>query len=291
VIGPYGSVAHPLAADRGGLSSSPCCGEKAAFAIEKETVLSPSEEKEIIFVLGIAFSREEIKKYMNIFASSEAFTAEKKKVLTKFTDEVSSVSINTPDKKLNCTFEWLKHQSNLGSRWARVRHNGYRDMTSDTDCLASVNPDLALERFLRILSYQYPNGYAPRTFKDGKIQDNNYVDCAVWLPSAAHTLITELGDPSLLREEIPFNDGSTATVFEHLRRAMQYLYDFHGENGLIKIWGGDWHDGLNWAGLKGKGVSIWLSIAWYRANKLFVELAEMLGGLFGGSEITTCAVI
>ena len=89
--------------------------------------------------------------------------------------------------------------------------------------------------------------------------------------------MTELGDLKLLSEEVPFNDGSTATVFEHLRRAMQYLYDFHGDNGLIKLWGGDWHDGLNWAGLEGKGVSIWLSIAWYRANQLFIELAEMLG--------------
>ena len=69
-------------------------------------------------------------------------------------------------------FDWLKFQTNMGSHWARVRHNGYRDMTSDTDCLACVNPQKALERFLRILSYQ-SNGYAPRTFIDGSIKDNN----------------------------------------------------------------------------------------------------------------------
>ena len=277
VIGPYGSVAHPLAADRGGLSSSPCCGEKAAFAIEKETVLSPSKEMEIIFVLGIAFSREEIKKYMNIFASSEAFAAEKKKVLTKFTDEVSSVSINTPDKKLNCTFEWLKHQSNLGSRWARVRHNGYRDMTSDTDCLASVNPDLALERFLRILSYQYPNGYAPRTFKDGKIQDKNFADNTVWLNFTAASIIKELGRADILDMEVPYNDGSMGSVYEHLYRSVDFLYNFRGLHGLIRIWGGDWNDCMNMAGLKGKGVSVWLSIAWCRASDTFADLAEIHG--------------
>ena len=58
---------------------------------------------------------------------------------------------------------------------------------------------------------------------------------------------------------------------------MQYLYDSQGMHGLIKIWGGDWNDGMNWAGLKGNGVSVWLSIAWYRANRLFIELANLIG--------------
>lgn len=87
----------------------------------------------------------------------------------------------------------------------------------------------------------------------------------------------ELGDIHLLDEDVKFNDGTTATVFEHLRRAMQNLYDSQGLHGLIKIWGGDWNDGMNWAGLEGKGVSIWISIAWYRANSLFIELAKLRG--------------
>ena len=78
----------------------------------------------------------------------------------------------TPDKTLNKRFcPWLCYQTNMGSRWARVRHNGYRDIVSDTECLAVFNAPLAWERIKRLLSYQCSNGYAPRTFKDGKIQD------------------------------------------------------------------------------------------------------------------------
>ena len=222
VIGPYGSFAYPVFADRGGLSNSPCCGEKLAFALEKKMTLSQGEEKEIVFVLGIAFSEEEIKKSIDRFASAESYEDELKKTLKSFDGEVSDVSINTPDEKLNCTFEWLKHQSNMGSRWARVRHNGYRDMTSDTDCLAAINPELALERFLRILTYQYSNGYAPRTFKDGNIQDKNFADNTVWLNFTAASIIKELGRKDILDIQVP----RTSRACSHMGRRLERLYEY-----------------------------------------------------------------
>ena len=73
-----------------------------------------------------------------IYANPKKFDEDKETVLKKFKSQTSMVSIETPDELLNKMFEWLKHQSNLGSRWARVRHNGYRDLTSDTECLACV---------------------------------------------------------------------------------------------------------------------------------------------------------
>ncbi len=277
VIGPYGSFAHPVCCERGGLADTPCCGEKMAFALEKKITLGAGERKEIIFVLGVAMSREEIREHIHRFASVSSFRTEKQRVLEMFNEDVEDVTINTPDEKLNCTFEWLKHQSNLGSRWARVRHNGYRDMTSDTDCLAAINPELALERFLRILTYQYSNGYAPRTIKDGKIQDKNFADNTVWLNFTAASIIKELGRSEILDIQVPYNDGSVGSVYEHLYRSVTFLYNFRGNHGLIRIWGGDWNDCMNTAGLEGKGVSVWLSIAWYRANNTFAELAELHG--------------
>ncbi len=277
VIGPYGSFAHPVCCERGGLANTPCCGEKMSFALEKKMTLAAGEQKEIIFVLGITLDRDEISERIWRFASVDGYNAEKQRVLAKFEEDVEDVSISTPDEKLNCTFEWLKHQSNLGSRWARVRHNGYRDMTSDTDCLAAINPELALERFLRILTYQYSNGYAPRTFKDGKIQDNNFADNTVWLNFTAASIIKELGRSEILDIQVAYNDGTVGSVYEHLMRSVEFLYSFRGHHGLIRIWGGDWNDCMNTAGLGGKGVSVWLSIAWYRACSTFAELADIYG--------------
>ena len=77
--------------------------------------------------------------------------------------------------------------------------------------------------------------------------------------------------------EVPYNDGTVGTVYEHLYRSVEFLYNFTGHHGLVRIWGGDWNDCMNTAGIKGQGVSVWLSIAWYRANKFFEELAMIHG--------------
>ena len=87
----------------------------------------------------------------------------------------------------------------------------------------------------------------------------------------------ELGETVLLNEIVPFNDGTEATVFEHLRRAVDFLFNFRGHHGLIRIWGGDWNDCMNNVGIKDKGVSVWLTIAWVRAARQLKELAQALG--------------
>lgn len=276
IIGPYGSFAHPDILKKG-CSNLAGCGEKLGYAMEKEVTLDANGTCDVVFVMGIAFSTDEAKEVKDKATDPAFFEEERAAVLAKFQNEVDAVSIRTPDEMLDNMFEWLKHQSNMGSRWARVRHNGYRDICSDTDCLACINPEIALARFLRILSYQYSNGFAPRTFIDGQIQPNNFADNTVWLNFTASSIIKELGDLSILDREVPYNDGTVGTVYEHLFRSVDYLYNFKGHHGLVRIWGGDWNDCMNRVGMEGKGVSVWLSIAWYRANKFFTELAELYG--------------
>ena len=277
-IGTYGSKECPDAlVDGCGCKNSATCTEKICFALELECALDAGESKTVAFTTGHAASMENIKSLADSFTAASA-ASELAGVISARAAESEGVSIETPDKNLNLAFNsFYKYATNMGSRWARVRHNGYRDMASDTECLAAFNPALAWERFKRILTYQYSTGYCPRTFIDGKIKPNNFSDCAVWITFTAYSIVNELGDPSLLDEEVLFNDGTSATVFEHLRRAVEYLYNFQGLHGLIKIWGGDWNDGMNLAGLKEQGVSVWLTIAWVRANKQFLELCRLTG--------------
>lgn len=276
IVGPYGSFSHPVILEKGA-SCLGGCGEKLAYAMEKKLTLAPGESKQIVFLLGIAFSLDEAEEMKQKYATADFYNAEREAVLEKFKTQTEGVSINTPDPMLNSMFEWLKHQSNLGSRWARVRHNGYRDMTSDTDCLACINPELALERLTRILSYQGSDGYAPRTFIHGEIRANNFADNTVWLNFTASSVLKELGRKEILDIEIPYNDGTVGTMYEHLYRSVDFLYHFRGLHDLIKIWGGDWNDCMDHVGMEGRGVSVWLSIAWYRANRFFADIARIYG--------------
>ncbi len=276
-IGKYGSINHPEMLYKGKLSNTEGIAEKLGYSLEHHITLLPGESKKVSFIAAVAFSREEAVAIMDKYRSEDKIEKAFAIVAEKFDKQVADVTIHTPDEKLNMLFPWLCHQANMGSRWARVRHNGYRDTVSDCECLSAVNPKLALERLKRALGWQYSSGYAPRTVQNGAIKDNNFADNAVWISFAVSSILKELGDISILDEIVPFNDGSEATIYEHIRRSVDYLYNFTGMYGLIKIWGGDWNDCMNMAGLEGKGVSIWLSIAWCRANKMFGEIAKLYG--------------
>ncbi|MBQ0010896.1 MAG: hypothetical protein KBS76_07350 [Ruminococcus sp.] len=273
-IGPYGDEQHPVALEKGtGCTGSDCNSEKLCLALENTVTLKAGEEKTVHILVGLAFDPSEM-----LTPTAEKVGADFAAMEEKYARVLSGVRIETPIEHLNQLYNgWLRYAADLGSRWARVRHNGYRDMTSDTECLAAVNPELAWERMKRVLTYQYENGYAPRTIIDGACRDRNFSDNTVWMTFAVHTIIRELGNPALLNEEVKFNNGTSASVYEHLRRSVDFLWNFQGLYGLVRIWGGDWNDCVNYAGLRGKGVSVWLSIAWVRAAKLFAEIADWLG--------------
>ncbi len=276
-IGTYGDPAHPKAMMRNkGCTNSDCINERLCFALQSDVLLEPGEEKRVVFVCGIAGSEEKVSDFCNRFATESAFDAELDAMHSRISKILQGTHMTSPDPEMNFLVNyWLKYLTNMGSRWARVRHNGYRDIVSDTECLAAFDPKLAWSRFKRILSYQYSNGFAPRTFIDGAIKDNNFADCTVWLTFTAYTIIMELGDLSLLDQSVKFNDGTEASVYEHLKRSVDFLYHFQGDHGLIRIWGGDWNDSIGRAGLEGNGVSIWLTMAWYRACRQLIELATL----------------
>lgn len=277
-IGVYGSVNAPQALiDLGKCKNSDCVGEKICLALETACELEAGESKTFSFIIGLADLPKDIIAEKNLLSGGWV-EKELDAVCALRQNEIGGAVIKTPDEQLNNAFNgFYQYATAMGSRWARVRHNGYRDLMSDCECASAFNPHLAWERCKRALTYQYSNGYAPRTFIDGAIRDNNFSDCAVWITFAVYAIVMEQGDASLLQELVPFNDNSTATVYEHMKRSVDYLFKFTGPHGLIRIWGGDWNDCMNEAGLKGRGESVWLSIAWCRAAKLLAELAEHTG--------------
>ncbi len=277
-IGTYGNEFMPRSIVRGKMENNSCNSEKACFALQSEITLAPSEEKEIAYVLGYELDYNNIPAILDDYLTPKKASIAKKEVTDYYSKQISGVTVNTPVAEINSvTNSWLKYVTILGSRWARVRHNGMRDLTQDCHCLSAFNPTLATERIKRVMQYQYENGYMPRTVRDGRIQDNNFSDNAVWLASAIKDIVFETGNKEFLNEEIKFNNGSVATVYEHVKRSVEFLYNFTGLYGLIKIWGGDWNDCMDRAGLNGQGVSVWLSIAWCLANDSFISLAKLMG--------------
>lgn len=281
--GVYDSEQLPAAvlANGGKCKGTDCLGEKACLALQHNVTIPPG--KRVALRYAVEFSLDGDGAHFRdraapLIGSASAWRLTKREAESVLTDTSSRIQFETPNEAFNALAStWLPAETALGSRWARVRHNGYRDLVSDTDCLACVHPELAWPRFKRILSYQYSNGYAPRTFIDGGVQDRNFADCCSGIAPALLDLYNELGDAAMLDESVPFNDGTSASAYEHARRSAEWLWNFRGDNGLVKIWGGDWNDCMNAVGLRGKGTSVWLSLATVRALRAVETLAQAKG--------------
>jgi len=278
----YGTWQSPEALRRGGCGNSACEMEKPILALEHRLTLTSGEARILHWGVGSIPEKGDQKREMAAikrrFFSTGGVEQALLEVRQHIEAELGGVTFETPDSQLNAFASfWLPRQISLGAQWARVRHNGFRDQMQDIAAMAFFNPPRAWRHFERVLAYQYPDGHAPRTWLHGQILDKNFADNHVWIALTAYNLIMERGDVTLLRRLVPFNDGSEASVFEHIRRAVDHLWQDRGRFGLCRIRGGDWNDGLDQVGVGGEGVSVWLSMAWYLANRHLATLARLLG--------------
>lgn len=274
----YGTEYCPDAVVEGKCRSSLGIMEKGILALQMDFSLEAGERKEIVLAIGTAVSEEEIKETAKRFSSSSSFNEIRRRTVEEIGKLLGKTEFRTPDETLNkFASKWLKRQISLGIQWARVRHNGFRDQIQDIGAFADINPDEALRQFKRVVSYQYSNGYAPRTWLDGKILDHDFSDNHVWIPLSLNTIYEVRGESGFLEEPVKFNDGTEATLYEHAKRAVQYLWNDRGHHGLCRIHSGDWNDCMNNVGKGGDGVSVWLSMAFICACKAIKELAEISG--------------
>src|SRR5439155_10636506 len=102
------------------------------------------------------------------------------------------------------------------------------------------------------------------------------------------------GDIAVLDKPVPFLDGQalrsgehdayfppmiaeeSATLFEHCARGLDQSLAV-GEHGLPLIGTGDWNDGMNRVGARGKGESVWLGWFLYTTLAEWAPIAEARG--------------
>ena len=104
-----------------------------------------------------------------------------------------------------------------------------------------------------------------------------HTDHCVWLPVALELYLGETADYDVLWQEIEAKCGDKYTVFDRFSRAMDWLVSARDEYGISYLAQGDWCDPMNMAGIKGKGVSGWLTVATAYAVKLWASVCEQAG--------------
>ena len=292
-IGRFGSVQLPAAVTAGSalngsldLDGDPC----AALAHDVE--LAPGEETRITFYLGDAETRDAAQVMLADLRRTD-FQEHLDRNRGFWKDFTGRVKVSTPDKSFNhLVNHWLPYQA-LGCRiMARTAFYqssgafGFRDQLQDTLSFLIHEPSLARRQILNAASRQFKEGDVQHWWLPGSGAGVRTMisDDVVWLAYATHHYIAVTGDRSLLDEQVTFLEGpalgrnqhdsfftpevtsDTASLYEHVARALDLAIARTGANGLPLILGGDWNDGMNRVGIGGHGVSVWLG--WFLASAL-----------------------
>ena len=219
------------------------------------------------------------------FLDSATFVAESEAVLAKIERNYARNTCSLPDKNMERFINyWLKNQIDLTFRYDRGGQKlmvGYRDGLQDSWGYMLVDPNRAIDGVIFCLSYMYPDGRCPRQISrfNDEHDVRDFSDSPIWAPIALNSYIRETGDFGVLDRVIPFcGSDETATVEEHIWRALDFMYCDRAANGLVRMRGGDWADGLEGINKYGAdATSVWVTIAAYYAQKMMAEVYEAMG--------------
>ncbi|MGL4987617.1 MAG: GH36-type glycosyl hydrolase domain-containing protein, partial [Treponemataceae bacterium] len=95
-------------------------------------------------------------------------------------------------------------------------------------------------------------------------------DDALWLIPAIAEYIKETGDDDFIEQKLGYADGGQGSVYEHLKKILDFSAEHVGKTGVCKGLRADWNDCLNLGG----GESALVSFLHYWALESFLELAK-----------------
>jgi len=292
-FGLYNDIQNPQAIFNANLKNTSARGEDTIGVFECDVKLSGKAEKEFVVLLGYHETKEQIPFYINKYKNLKNVKSELGKIQKYWQHNIDRIKVNTPDEDFNTmTNIWGKYQLCAITHWRGTSQYhgvegglGYRDTAQDSEGLLSLELPIAKKKLESILQYQYSSGHAVSGFSEtegswDQIYQNGVIgksDVAVWLPYSVVSYIKETGDIDFLNKKYRFCDKEEATVYEHILRAVRYLYSNRGEHKLPFILKADWNDAYDHVGLKYKGESVWLAMALCRAMKQIGELANYIG--------------
>nr|WP_320026350.1 glucoamylase family protein [uncultured Acetobacterium sp.] len=297
-----GHLGAPAALCREALSGLLGIGYDPCGAIQVKVTLEANAEEEIVFVLGMADSYEELKRLTAIYTNPEKAQASLAEAKAFWQEKMAVITVTTPAPAMNLLLNgWLQYQVIACRLWARSAFYqsggafGFRDQLQDCLAIASMWPELSRKQILLHASHQYPEGDVQHWWHEpqGKGTRTHFSDDRLWLPYVTAEYIRITGDIGILNETIGFLDEPLLTEYEderygspRLSTARSSLYDHclraldislkFGAHGLPLMGSGDWNDGMNTVGNKGLGESVWLG--WFLLSTLesFAPLCQKM---------------
>ena len=304
-LGRNGTLQNPAAMTRSHLSGRIGAALDPCAAIQVPFELDDGQEREIIFTLGVGHGYFKTIELCQSVRGSIAARSALESVWKYWKHTLSAVQVETPDPSLNVlTNGWLLYQTLACRIWARSGYYqsggafGFRDQLQDVMALIHSEPSLIRAHLLFFASRQYKEGDVQHWWHppSGRGVRTRCSDDYLWLPLAVCRYVLSTGDTGVLDESVYFLEGravkpeddayydlpnrseESASLYQHCVRAIINGLKF-GDHGLPLIGSGDWNDGMNMIGIKGKGESIWLGFFLYEVLTQFTKIASQQGDM------------
>lgn len=297
-LGRYHGYSNPAGVERGDLGNELSYNKNSCGALSTVVALQPGETKTIAFVLGMKY-KEESEKILASYKEPATTCREEVEELIRFWhSKLGGFQVQTPSEAFNTMINtWNAYNCFMTFIWSRaasfiycgLRNGyGYRDTVQDIQGIIHLAPEMAKEKIRFMLSAQVDNGgglplvkFTHNPGHEDTPDDASYVketghpayraDDALWLFPTVYKYISETGDLQFLDEVIPFANCDEGTVYEHLKRAIDFSMNRLGPHGMPAGLHADWNDCLR---LGEAGESSFVAFQFYYAMTILKQFAE-----------------
>ncbi|EKO3784066.1 N,N'-diacetylchitobiose phosphorylase [Vibrio harveyi] len=307
-LGLYRDEANPLAVEQGKCFNTAQTCYNHCGSLHKQFTIQPGEEVRFAYILGIGKGNGERlrAKYQDLAEVDNAFAG----IKAHWDERCSKFQVKSPNEGLDTMINaWTLYQAETCVVWSRFASFievggrtglGYRDTAQDAISVPHANPAMTRKRIVDLLRGQVKAGYGlhlfdpdwfdpekadvkpsksptvvPTPSDEDKIHgiEDTCSDDHLWLVPTICKYVMETGEHSFFDEVIPYADGGDATVYDHMKAALDFSAEYVGQTGICKGLRADWNDCLNLGG----GESSMVSFLHFWALQEFIDLAKYLG--------------
>jgi N,N'-diacetylchitobiose phosphorylase len=292
-LGPYRTYANPFVVERGQCNDNEAYGDNPCGCLQVEIKLNPGESKEFIVLAGTGKADVEGKQAVRDFSDVNKADAELKRVREFWHQKMQGLTAVTPDAELNSTINtWGIYNSLVTFAWSRAASLiysgidrdglGYRDTVQDFLGVMHAIPEEAGKRLELMITGQASTGGAmpvvlPFSHNPGNEpapEEKAYrSDDSLWLFNAIPAYVKETGDIGFYNKMLPYADKGKATVFAHMKRAIEFNLERSGQHGLPCGLSADWNDCLKFGHT---GESVFVAMQLRLALNVYIEIARLI---------------
>lgn len=289
-VGSYRSEENPKNIESGKCTNSTLYGGDPCFVLQLDVDLKAGEEKTINVFLGTAMTEDEIQRSVNNCRKDDFVENSFKKLIEHWNTHLNKFQCEIPDKDAETMINiWNPYQAERNFQFSRnisyyatgtFRGVGVRDTAQDILSMIPFDLRRAKDKLNLLFTQQYKDGHTNHYCfpTEGweplaRIHSDNHL----WLVMTTYHIVIEEGNLNYLDEIVPYYDGGEDTVWNHIKKSIDFTMANLGSYGFPLMLSSDWNDMLYKVCRNGKGESIWTSMQFGTVLRQIAELAKLKG--------------